>query len=237
MGTLMMDTCSRTCPKPAWPQLCQGPTAPAGGGSAQPWEHRDEHWDIPGDSWWWLCSGEGEGGTHAGPSQLSVGWDEPWQSSPKSTQLQVPLPAALQEELGDTVSPLLQPSHIPRALAARAAHWGHCWTPAVPSSSPTEQGNPQGHRSKDLQCQHAHPSSPNWAGTGTAPLGAACAAEGVLLGKAGGRYGCSQHLLCPVCSHAAPGSPCMAQHLPVALLGTQAQMGQDPAPVQWETSA
>lgn len=46
-----------------------------------------------------------------------------------------------------------------------------------------------------------------------------------------------QHLLCPVCSHPAPGSPCTAQHLPAPLLGTQAQMGQDPAPAQGETSA
>lgn len=60
---------------------------------------------------------------------------------------------------------------------------------------------------------------------------------GGLLGKAGGRCGCSQHLLCPMCSHAAPGSPCMAQHLPAPLPGTQAQIGQDPAPVRWETSA
>lgn len=163
MGTLTMDTCDRTCSKPARPQLCQGPAAPAGGGSAQSWEHRNEHWDIPGDCRWWLCSGEGQGGTHAGPSWPNMGRDEPWQvqSSPKSTQLQVPLPAALQEELGDTVSPQLPPSHVPRALAARAAHWGHCWTPAVPSSSPMAQGNPWGHWSKDLQHQHTHPSFPN----------------------------------------------------------------------------
>ncbi|XP_039560248.1 translation initiation factor IF-2-like [Passer montanus] len=60
VGTLTMDTCSRTCSKPARPQLCQGPAAPAAGGSAQPW---DGHWDTPGDSRWWLCSGEGQGGT------------------------------------------------------------------------------------------------------------------------------------------------------------------------------
>lgn len=46
-----------------------------------------------------------------------------------------------------------------------------------------------------------------------------------------------QPLVCPGCSHPAPGSPCTAQHLPAPLLGTQAQMGQNPAPAQWETSA
>lgn len=59
MGTPTMDTCSRTHWKPAEPQLCQGPAAPAAGGSAQPW---DEHWDSPGDSWRWLCSVKGREG-------------------------------------------------------------------------------------------------------------------------------------------------------------------------------
>lgn len=178
MGTLTMDTCGRTRSKPARPQLCQSPTAPAGGGSAQPWEHRDEHWDIPGDSRWWLCSGEGQGGTHAGTSWPSVGWDEPWQmqSSPKSGQLQVPLPAALQEELGDTVRPQLPPSHVPHALAARAAHWGHCWAPAVPSSTPQHRGIHGNIGTKTSSTSTL--TLPNWAGTGTAPLGAACAAGG-----------------------------------------------------------
>lgn len=85
----------------------------------------------------------------------------------------------------------------------------------------------QGTRGRDLQ--HTHPSFPNGVGMGTAPLEQPVLL-GELLGKAGVRCGCSQHLLCPGCSHPALGSPCMAQHLPAPLQGTQAQMGPAPVP-------
>lgn len=52
---------------------------------------------------------------------------------------------------------------------------------------------------------------------------------GGLLGKAGVRCRCSQHLLCPVCSHPAPAVPCVPPSSPWSALGAPTLLQAVPA--------